>query len=115
MTRPRIVVTGLGCVTPAGNDVPSTWDGLVAGKSAVTTVDLLKREKCQVTIGAPVRDFDPALLRSNQDVERMGRSTQFALSAAAQAWADAGLASAVLDRTRLGTVIGTGIGDAAET
>jgi len=115
MTRPRVVVTGLGCVTPAGNDVPSTWDSLVAGKSAVTTVDLLKREKCQVTIGAPVRDFDPALLRSNQDVERMGRSTQFALSAASQAWADAGLASAVLDRSRLGTVIGTGIGDAAET
>jgi len=115
MNRRRIVVTGLGCVTPAGNDVASTWEHLAAGKSAVQTVEALKQAKCQVTIGAPVRGFDPGLLKVRQDVDRIGRSSQFALCAAVQAWEDAGLPGTDLDPTRLGALIGTGIGDQAET
>ncbi|HVR84432.1 MAG TPA: beta-ketoacyl-ACP synthase II [Planctomycetota bacterium] len=115
MSRPRVVVTGLGCITPAGNDVATTWEHFLAGKSAVQTVDALKEAKCQVTIGAPVRNFDPGLLEVRQDVDRIGRSSQFALSAALQAWRDAGLAGSDLDPARLGAVIGTGIGDQAET
>ena len=114
MNRPRVVVTGLGCITPAGNDVRSTWASLVAGKSAVRTVELLKQEKCQATIGAPVRDFDPSKIKVRQDVDRIGRASQFAMGAAAEAWEDAGLARAKLDPTRMGAVIGTGIGDMAE-
>jgi 3-oxoacyl-[acyl-carrier-protein] synthase II len=115
MNRRRIVVTGLGCVTPAGNDVASTWEHLAAGKSAVQTVEALKQAKCQVTIGAPVRGFDPGLLKVRQDVDRIGRSSQFALCAAVQAWQDAGLPGTDLDPSRLGALIGTGIGDQAET
>lgn len=115
MSRPRVVVTGLGCVTPAGNDVRSTWDHLLAGTSAVRTVDLLVSEKCHATIGAPVRDFDASHLEVRLDVQRLGRSSQFALSAAMEAWGDAGLGRATLDPERLGAIIGTGIGDAAET
>ena len=115
MKRPRVVVTGLGCVTPAGNDVASTWQNLLAGRSAVRTVELLRQEKCPVTIGAPVRDFDPSQIQVRQDVDRIGRASQFALAAAAEAWEDAGLARATLDPSRLGAVIGTGVGDAAET
>jgi len=115
MKRPRVVVTGLGCVTPAGNDVASTWASLLAGKSAVHTVELLKQEKCSTTIGAPVRGFDPSKIKVQQDVDRFGRASQFALAAAAEAWEDAGLSPASLDPARLGAVIGTGVGDAAET
>jgi 3-oxoacyl-[acyl-carrier-protein] synthase II len=115
MNRPRVVITGLGCITPAGNDVPSTWENLLAGKSAVRTVDLLKAEKCASTIGAPVRDFRPESLDVQNDVERLGRGSQFALAAAVEAWRDAGLKGAAIVPDRAGTIIGTGVGDAAET
>jgi 3-oxoacyl-[acyl-carrier-protein] synthase II len=115
MSRRRVVVTGLGCVTPGGNDVPSTWDFLLAGRSAVGSLELLEKEKCACTIGAPVRDFQPERLDVRQDVDRIGRSSQFALAAAVEAWRDGGLASATLDRTRLGCLVGTGIGDSVET
>jgi 3-oxoacyl-[acyl-carrier-protein] synthase II len=115
MSRRRVVITGLGCVTPGGNDVRSTWDFLLAGRSAVTSLDFLEKEKCACTIGAPVRDFQPESLEVRQDVDRMGRSSQFALAAAVEAWRDGGLGSATLDRTRCGCLIGTGIGDSVET
>ena len=115
MSRRRVVVTGLGCITPAGNDVGSTWDHLLAGKTAVGTVELLEKEHCACTIGAPVRDFFPERLDVRQDVSRMGRSSQFALAAAVEAWRDAHLDARSLDPTRCGAVIGTGIGDAVET
>jgi 3-oxoacyl-[acyl-carrier-protein] synthase II len=115
MNRPRVVLTGLGCITPAGNDVASTWEHLLAGKSAVRTVELLQSERCPTTIGAPVRDFFPEHLDVRQDVERMGRGSQFVLAAAAEAWRDAGLKGPAPDPSRWGTIIGTGVGDAVET
>src|SRR5579863_6384444 len=115
MSPRRVVLTGLGCVTPAGNDLGSTWKALEAGKSAVRTMDVQVQEKCACTIGAPVRDFNPEALKVTLDVTRIGRSSQFALAAAAEAWRDAGLEGAKLDRTRCGALVGTGIGDAVET
>lgn len=115
MNRPRVVLTGLGCITPAGNDVASTWENLLAGKSAVRTVELLKTERCPITIGAPVRDFRPEELHLRQDVDRIGRASQFALGAAAEAWSDAGIKGPAADPSRWGTIVGTGIGDAVET
>jgi 3-oxoacyl-[acyl-carrier-protein] synthase II len=115
MTRRRVVVTGLGCLTPAGNDVASTWSALLAGRSAVRSLEFLSEQQCGSTIGAPVTGFEPERLDVRQDVTRMGRSSQFALAAASEAWRDGGLAQATLDRTRCGCLIGTGIGDAVET
>lgn len=115
MNERRVVVTGMGCLSPAGNDVRSTWEQLTAGQSAVRTIDALVQEKCACTIGAPIRDFNPERLKVSQDITRMGRASQFAMAAAVQAWQDAGLASAKIDRTRCGAIIGTGVGDAVET
>jgi 3-oxoacyl-[acyl-carrier-protein] synthase II len=115
MSRRRIVVTGLGCLTPGGNDLRSTWEFLLAGRSAVTSLDFLEKEKCACTIGAPIRDFHPERLEVRQDVDRMGRSSQFALAAAVEAWRDGGLGPSSIDPTRSGCLIGTGIGDAVET
>src|SRR5207302_9574381 len=73
------------------------------------------REKCPCTIGAEVRGFEPERLGARQDVSRMGRSSQFALAAALEAWRDAGLDKTPPDRERSGGIIGTGVGDAVET
>lgn len=115
MSGRRVVVTGLGCVTPAGNDVPSTWQSLLAGRSGVHYLPRLEEEGCRCRIGAEVRGFDPEALRVRQDARRLGRSSQLALAAACEAHYDAGLGGAALDPARCGVVIGTGFGDAAET
>ncbi|HEV8672421.1 MAG TPA: beta-ketoacyl-ACP synthase II [Methylomirabilota bacterium] len=115
MTRRRVVVTGLGCITPAGNDVASTWQALLAGRSAVTYLPRLASEGCRCRIGAEVRGFDPARLGFRQPVDRLGRGSQFALAAAQEAHRDARLADPALNLAHCGTIVGTGIGDLAET
>ncbi|HLY08452.1 MAG TPA: beta-ketoacyl-ACP synthase II [Planctomycetota bacterium] len=115
MTGRRVVVTGLGCLSPAGHDVKTTWDAFLAGHSAVESLESLKRDRLACTIGAPVRGFDPAKLGSRQDVDRMGKSSQFALAAALEAFRDARIEGTAGDRTRWGCIIGTGIGDAEES
>jgi len=115
MTEKRqVVLTGLGCVSPAGNDVASTWESLVAGRSAVQRLPWLEEETCACKIGAPVRDFHPENVKLRQDIRRLGRSTQFAMAAALEAHRDAGLAGVALDPSRCGVIVGTGIGDAAD-
>jgi len=113
--RRRVAVTGLGAVTPAGNDMPSTWASLTAGLSTVARVPRLEAAGCRSRIAAEVRGFDPGALPSRRDAARLGRSTQFALAAALEAWRDAGLAPAGLDLARCGVVLGTGFGDSVET
>lgn len=115
MNRRRVVVTGLGAVTPAGNDVPSTWASLKAGRSAVAHARRLEAAGCRSQIAAEVRRFDPDALPARQDPSRLARSAQFALGAALEAWRDAGLSIGTVDVPRCGVVLGTGFGDLAET
>jgi 3-oxoacyl-[acyl-carrier-protein] synthase II len=102
-------------VSPAGNDVPSTWAALLAGRSAVERLEALEAAGCQCRIGARVRDFDPAALKSRLQVDRLGRCSQFALAAALEAWRDAGLPPQAAVPERAAAIVGTGIGDAYET
>jgi 3-oxoacyl-[acyl-carrier-protein] synthase II len=111
----RVVVTGLGALTPAGHDVPSTWASLKAGRSAVERAPRLEAAGCRSHIAAEVRGFDGDRLSSRQNVARLGRSAQFALAAALEAWRNAGLGATAVNLTRCGVVLGTGFGDAAET
>src|SRR5438105_2219026 len=104
----RVVVTGLGALTPAGKDVRSTWASLVAGRSAVERSPRLEAAGCRSQIAAEVRDFRPDDLPFRQRVTRLGRSTQFALAAALEAWQAAALDTARLDLTRCGVILGTG-------
>jgi 3-oxoacyl-[acyl-carrier-protein] synthase II len=103
----RVVVTGLGATTPVGGDVPSTWQGLLAGRSGVRVLTEDWVETLPVHIGAPAA-VDPSETLARVEVKRNDRSGQFALVASREAWADAG--SPDIDRDRLGVVIGTGIG-----
>lgn len=106
MTR-QVVVTGLGCTTPVGGDVASTWDSLLVGRSGI--VELTDEWAAELPVRiAGVMAVDPAELIGRVDARKLDRSQQAALVAYREAWADAGSPEA--DPDRLGTVIGTGIG-----
>jgi len=115
MNRRRAVITGLGALTPAGNDVPAMWKTLLSGTSCTERVSLFEQAGLRSQVGAIIHRFDPATVRSRQDVPRLGRLVQFMLAAATEAGRDAGLDGAPIDRARAGVVIGTGVGDAAQT
>ncbi|MDY7039274.1 MAG: beta-ketoacyl-ACP synthase II [Chloroflexota bacterium] len=109
----QVVVTGLGAVTPVGNDVPSTWDALVEGRSGVGPITCFDASEFSTRIGAEVKDFDPATLFGHREARRMDRFTQFALAAAEEALRDAELSADEVDNGRIGVIIGTGIGGVA--
>jgi 3-oxoacyl-[acyl-carrier-protein] synthase II len=101
----QVVVTGLGATTPLGGDVPSTWEGLLAGRSGVRVLDVEWMDELPVRIAAPAA-VEPPLGRV--EARTLDRAQQLALVAAREAWADAGEPDVDLDR--LGAVVGSGIG-----
>ncbi|MFC7501012.1 beta-ketoacyl-[acyl-carrier-protein] synthase family protein [Nocardioides sp. CPCC 206347] len=112
MSRTRVVVTGLGTTNPLGGDVASTWEGFLAGRSGVRQLGELA-EGLPVTIGAPVA-VDPSEVLDRVVARRLDRSSQFALVAALEAWADSGLDVAMeagdVDGDRFGVAFASGIG-----
>lgn len=108
--RQRVVITGMGCVSPLGSDVSTLWKNILAGKSGVGYITHYDTSKFDVKIGAEVRDFDGVALFGARDARRMDRFVQFALAAALQAVKNAGLEITEQNRDRIGVVTGTGIG-----
>lgn len=108
--RKRIVVTGLGCVSPVGNNVSQTWDNLVNGVSGAGPVTLFDASDYKCRIAAEVKDWDPDPLFGRKEARRMDRFTQFAMQASLEALADSGLTITDHNRNRIGAVIGSGIG-----
>lgn len=108
--RKRVVVTGMGCISPVGNDVPTMWGNISAGKTGVSRITRFEASEYKSKIAAEVKDFDGAALFGNREVRRMDRFTQFALAAAEQARLDAGLEINEGNRDRIGAVVGTAIG-----
>ncbi len=110
--RTKVVVTGLGVITPVGADVPSTWESLLAGRSGVTalTDDWAQELPARIAAWAAA---DPATLIDRVKARRLDRCEQFALVAAREAWADAG--SPEVPPERLGVVVSSGIGGVAST
>ena len=110
--RTRVVVTGLGAITPVGADVATTWQSLLAGRSGVTalTDDWAKELPARIAAWAAA---DPATLIDRVQARRLDRCEQFALIAAREAWADAGQPE--IDPDRLGVVVSSGIGGIAST
>ncbi len=110
--RTRVVVTGLGAITPVGADVPSTWEAVKAGRSGVRqlTDDWAAELPARIAAWAAA---DPATLIDRVQSRRLDRCEQFALVAAREAWADAG--SPEVDPERLGVVVSSGIGGVAST
>ncbi len=105
----RVVVTGLGAVTPIGGDAPSTWRAALAGESGIDFIRSFDASEFPVRIAAEVKDFDPAAVASAKDVRRLDRNVLLALGAAREAVADAGLDGAY-QPDRVGILFGTAIG-----
>src|SRR5512133_2478256 len=107
----RVVITGMGWITPMGHNIESAWKRLLGGESGITRTSLFDACTFPTSIAAEVKDFRLADHISNLDQHAgSGRNTQFALAAAAQAWKCAGLDSAGLDLDRVGIYLGSGEG-----
>jgi 3-oxoacyl-[acyl-carrier-protein] synthase II len=110
--RRRVVITGMGAVTPLGNNAPAFWRHLVAGDSGVATIAAWDPERVTSKIAGEVKDFDPSNVLDRKEMRRTDRYTQFALVAAREAMDQAGLPERLegdlADRT--GTIIGSGLG-----
>ena len=109
MTERRVVVTGMGCVTPLGNDLPTTWNNLVAGKNGIGPITKFDTTDFKAKLAAEVRDFDPKLYMEKPQILHSDLYAQLAMAAAAQAMEDSGIAGTVPGE-RMGVYIGTGIG-----
>jgi len=109
MTR-RVVVTGMGCISPVGNNVQETWDSLLAGRSGAGEITLFDASKHKTRFAAEVKGFDAAALFGSKEARRMDRFTQFATAAALEAMEQSGLKIDESNRDRIGVLIGSGIG-----
>lgn len=106
----RVVITGLGTISPLGQDVSSTWEAMKNGRSAIGPITRFDASDIKVKIAAEVQDFDPVGRFGKRDARRMDRFAQFALAAAQEALEASGLDAAAIDKTRVGVVLGSGVG-----
>ena len=106
----RVVVTGLGAVTPIGNTVSDYWDGLVSGRNGVAGITLFDASEHACRFGAEVKDFDPSSFLEAKEAKRWDRFCKFGVVAAKQAVADAGLEITEANADRIGVSIGSGVG-----
>ena len=108
--RRRVVVTGLGAVTPVGNDVATTWQGLLAGRSGAAGITRFDASQFKVRFACEVKELDIGLYMDRKEAKRADLYTQYALAAAVQAMQDAGLETGGYVPEDCGVIIGSGIG-----
>ena len=106
----RVVITGLGAITPLGHDVDSTWAAIKAGRSGIGPITLFDAAGYETRIAGEVKGFDPVARFGRKEARRMARLSQLALAAAEQALADAGLSDDPATRRRAGVIVGSGMG-----
>ena len=110
MSRRRVVVTGIGAVSPLGLDAASSWRGVVDGRSGIGKITRFNTDSFPVRIGGEVERFDPETVASAKDARHMDRFVHFALAAGIEAVTDAGLTDSESDCEKIGVSIGSGIG-----
>ena len=111
----RVVVTGMGAITPIGNSVQEFWDNAVAGKSGLGILQAFDTSAYPVHVAGEVKDFDPEEYMDRRVARRMGRFSQFAIAGTAQALRQADLNLEDTDRDRVGVLLGNGIGGLEES
>ena len=107
----RVVVTGLGMITPLGNSVENTWNSVLSGKSGVDAITRFDAAKFPVRFAAEVKNFDPLDYFEKKDLKRVGEFTQYAVAAAQEAIRDSDLQITEENAENIGTYISSGIGD----
>jgi 3-oxoacyl-[acyl-carrier-protein] synthase II len=110
LTKRRVVITGMGAVTPLGLNFSDTWDAVLKGKSGVKPLTIFDVSQFSVRIGAFVENFDPSLYLDHKEMRKTDYFIQFAVAAASQAMEDSGLKVTESNAHRIGVVIGSGIG-----
>ncbi|MEA3267223.1 MAG: beta-ketoacyl-ACP synthase II, partial [Candidatus Fermentibacteria bacterium] len=113
MSDKRVVITGLGVLSPIGNTTSEAWENAIAGKSGVTRLSIIDPDLFTSQVAGQVKDFDAVELLGPKRARRNDRYTQLAMAAAAQAWEDSGLSEKSIDPERVGVVIGSGVGGMA--
>ncbi len=109
----RVVVTGMGAITPLGNDVPSFWSGLVAGRSGITRITSFDPSRVDSKVAGEVRGFEADAVMPRKEVRRNDRYVHYAWAASVEALRDAGIANPIVDESlaeRTGAIVGSGIG-----
>jgi 3-oxoacyl-[acyl-carrier-protein] synthase II len=109
VTRRQVAITGLGLVTPLGNDAPSTWRGLMEGRSGIAPISTFDASGFPVRIAAEVKGFDPEAAGDRKTLKLAGRQHRFALAAAVEAMASAGISPTPADADRWACVVGAGM------
>lgn len=110
MKLKRVVVTGIGAITPIGNNIPEFWNGLVNGKSGGDKITLFDASLFKTQFACEVKDFDPLQHFDRKEVRKFDRYTQFALVASKEAVTDANLEQENLDKNRIGVIFSSGMG-----
>lgn len=113
MNRRRVVVTGLGVVSPLGNDIPTFWSNVKANKSGIAPITMIDSSELAVKIAGEVKDFNPGLRLDPKESKKMDRFAQFAVYASLEALESAQLQKESLDPLRTGVCLGTGQGGSA--
>ena len=108
--RRRVVVTGLGALTPIGNNIAEYWEGLISGRNGIEPVTLFDASQHASRIAGEVKGFDPNAFLDRKESKRMDRFTQFAVIASVQALSDSQLIINELNADQVGIIIGTGVG-----
>lgn len=110
MSRKRVVITGMGMVSPLGNTVADTWSGILAGKSGVAPITMFDTGPFSTTFSAAVKDFNVEPYLAVKDARKMDPFIQYGMVAGIQAWEDAGIEVTEQNAERIGAIIGAGIG-----
>ena len=113
--RRRVVITGMGVISPLGNDVGEMWERSLAGESGISALTAIDASGYPCRVAGQVHDFEPEHWMDRRTARRMARFSQFAIAAGKQAIADAGLDLEAMDRERVGTVLGNGGGGVPDT
>ncbi len=106
----RVVITGLGIVSPVGNDVDSAWDNIVNGRSGVGRITRFDPEALNAQIAGEVKDFDITQYMTAKEAKQMDTFIHYGVAAGTQAWRDSGLDVADVNAERVGVIVGSGIG-----
>ncbi len=111
MNERRVVITGIGCITPLGKDLTTTWDGLKEGRSGIGTITQFDTTAFDCKIGGEVKDFNADdYFNVPKDARRSDRYVQLAVAASKMAMEDCGIDISTIDSRRFGVMVGSGIG-----
>ena len=110
MSQRRVVVTGMGMISPLGNDLASSWDAIVNSRSGLCPITSFDASLVTTRIAGEIRDFDPTLYMSPKDVKKMDAFIHYGIAASLMAMEDSGLEVTEENAERIGAIIGAGIG-----